>query len=155
MSRASRTATLTVATHWPAINYYEREKLVERTAEMGKYLMGELRAMQERQPIIGDVRGLGLFVGVELVANSETKEEIIPKGLTPEEKLLPEKNPMTYLGDLAKEKGLILGMSPGTSILRLMPSLIITKEQIDEGLKILEETIADMAKKFNLPKASS
>jgi taurine--2-oxoglutarate transaminase len=146
---------LACATSLAVINYYEREKLVERTAEMGKYLMGELRAMQERQPIIGDVRGLGLFVGVELVANSETKEEIIPKGLTPEEKLLPEKNPMTYLGDLAKEKGLILGMSPGTSILRLMPSLIITKEQIDEGLKILEETIADMAKKFGLPKVSS
>jgi 4-aminobutyrate aminotransferase-like enzyme len=143
---------LACATSLAVINYYEKEKLVERTAEMGRYMMGELRAMQERQPVIGDVRGLGLFIGVELVANSNTKEDIIPKDLTSEERMSPEKNPMVYLADLAKEKGLILGTSPGTGILRMMPSLIITKDQLDEGLKILEETIAETSKKFDLPK---
>jgi taurine--2-oxoglutarate transaminase len=143
---------LACATSLAVINYYEREKLAERTAEMGEYMIGELKAMQERQPVIGDVRGLGLFIGIELISNPSTKEDIIPKDLTPEEKLMPEKNPMTYLADLAKEKGLILGSSPGTGILRMMPSLIITKEQIDEGLKILEDTIAETSKKFGLPK---
>ncbi|MBA7641461.1 hypothetical protein ES703_49140 [subsurface metagenome] len=42
--------------------------------------------------------------------------------------------------------------SPGTGIIRMMPYLIITKEQVDEGLKLLEETIEETAKKFDLPK---
>ena len=144
---------LACATSLAVLDFYEKEKLVERTADMGKYMMGALREMQGRQSIIGDVRGLGLFIGVELVANPKTKEDIIPKTLTPEEKLSAEKNPVVYLSDLAKEKGLILGTSPGTGILRMMPSLIITKEQVDEGLRILEETIAETSKKFGLPKS--
>jgi len=59
---------------------------------------------------------------------------------------------MVYLSDKAKENGLIFGSSPGTGILRMTPYLIITKEQVAEGLGILEQTIADMAKKFDLPK---
>jgi taurine--2-oxoglutarate transaminase len=143
---------LACATSLAVLDFYEKENLVERTAEMGKYMMGALRDMQGRQPVIGDIRGLGLFIGVELVANPKTKEDIIPKTLTPEEKLSAEKNPVVFLSDLAKEKGLILGTSPGTGILRMMPSLIITKEQVDEGLRILEETIAETSKKFGLPK---
>jgi len=114
--------------------------------------MDELSGMQERQPVIGDVRGLGLFMGIELVSNPETKEKIQPEGLTPEEAKDPERNPMVYLTDKAKEKGLIFGSSPGTGIVRMMPYLIITKEQVDEGLKLLEETIEETAKKFDLPK---
>jgi len=145
---------LACATSLAVIDYYEKEKLVERTAEMGRYMMEGLKAIQERQPIVGDIRGLGLFIGVELVADPKTKAEMIPKGLSPEEMLDPAKNPMVYLADLAKEKGLMLGTSPGTGILRMMPSLIITKEQVDEGLKILEDTIAETVKKFSLPKPS-
>jgi 4-aminobutyrate aminotransferase-like enzyme len=143
---------LACATSLAVIDYYYKEKLADRAAEMGNYMMGELRAMQERQKVIGDVRGLGLFMGVELVANQETKEDIVPKGLTPDEKLDAEKNPMAYLADRAKEKGLILGTSPGTGILRMMPALIITKEQVDEGLKLFEEVIAETCSKFGLPK---
>ena len=57
-----------------------------------------------------------------------------------------------YLSDTAKEKGLIMGSSPGTGIIRMMPSLIITREQVDEGLKLLEDTIKETAKKFSYPK---
>ena len=119
---------------------------------MGNHMMDELREMQDRQPVIGDVRGLGLFMGVELVANRETKEGLQPKDLTPEQKKDPEHNPMVYLSDKAKEKGLIMGSAPGTGIIRLMPYLIITEEQVDEGLKLLEETIEETAKKFGYPK---
>jgi 4-aminobutyrate aminotransferase-like enzyme len=143
---------LACATSLAVIDVYYKEKLADRAAEMGKYMMDELRGMQERQPVIGDVRGLGLFMGIELVSNPETKEKIQPEGLTPEEAKDPEKNPMVYLTDKAKEKGLIFGSSPGTGIIRMMPYLIITKEQVDEGLKLLEETIEETAKKFDLPK---
>ena len=143
---------LACATSLAVIDYYYKEKLADRAAKMGEYMLGGLRAMQDRQPIIGDVRGLGLFMGVELVANRDTKEEIVPKNLTPEQRLDPEFNPIVYLSDKAREKGLIMGSSPGTGILRMMPTLVITKEQVDEGLEILENVIVETAKKFNLPK---
>ncbi|MFB0543633.1 MAG: aminotransferase class III-fold pyridoxal phosphate-dependent enzyme, partial [Candidatus Bathyarchaeia archaeon] len=134
------------------IDYYFEENLVERTAEMGGYFMEGLEAIQDRHGTIGEIRGKGLFVGVELVANREKKEKIQPEGLTPEESRDPEKNPMTYFSDTCKDKGLTLGISPGTGILRMMPCLTITKEQIDEGLKILEDALEAMEKKFDLPK---
>jgi len=143
---------LACATSLAVIDFYFKEKLADRAAKMGKYMMDELRGMQERQPVIGDVRGLGLFMGIELVANPGTKAQIQPEGLTPGQSSDPEHNPMVYLTDKAKERGLIFGSSPGTGIIRMMPYLIITEEQVDEGLKILEEIIAEMSKKFDLPR---
>ena len=58
---------------------------------------------------------------------------------------------MVYLSDKAKEKGLIISSAPGTGILRMMPYLIITEEQVDEGLRLLEETIEETCKKFGYP----
>ena len=143
---------LACATSLAVIDYYYKEKLADRAAKMGAYMMDELRGVQDRQPVIGDIRGLGLFMGIELVADPDTKLEIEPKGLTPEQKLDPAHNPIVYLSDKAKENGLIVGSSPGTGIVRMMPYLIITREQVDDGLKILERTIEDMSKKFDLPK---
>ena len=143
---------LACATSLAVIDYYYKEKLADRAAKMGAYMMDELRGVQDRQHIIGDIRGLGLFMGIELVADPDTKLEIEPKGLTPEQKLDPAHNPIVYLSDKAKENGLIVGSSPGTGIVRMMPYLIITREQVDDGLKILEQTLEDMSKKFDLPK---
>jgi taurine--2-oxoglutarate transaminase len=143
---------LACATSMAVIDFYYREKLAERAARMGAYMMDELRGMQERLPVIGDVRGLGLFMGIELVADPETKEKLQPEGLTPEQRGDPEYSPIVYLRDKAKEKGLIFGSSPGTGIIRMMPYLIITEEQVDEGLKLLEESIEETCGKFDLPK---
>jgi taurine--2-oxoglutarate transaminase len=138
------------ATALAVIGLYEKEKLADRAAKMGAYMMDELRGMMERVPIIGDVRGLGLFMGVELVKDRETKESLIPRELPADDKKDPEKNPMQYFTGRVKENGLVLGTSWNTSILRMMPALIITKEQIDEGLGILEQTFNETIKKFNL-----
>jgi len=143
---------LACATALAVIDYYQKERLADRAAKMGAYMMDELRGTQDRQPIIGDVRGLGLFMGIELVADPETRLDIVPKGLTPEQRRDPEHNPMVYLADKAQENGLIVGSSPGTGIVRMMPYLIITEEQVDEGLKLLEQTLGSVAKKFRLPK---
>jgi 4-aminobutyrate aminotransferase-like enzyme len=89
-------------------------------------------------------------MGVELVKDRESKESLVPKKLDKNEKKDPEKNPMQYFTDKVKENGLVLGSSWGTSILRMMPALIITKEQIDEGLGILEQTLGETMKKFDL-----
>jgi len=138
------------ATALAVINLYEKEKLADRAAKMGAYMMDELRGMMERVPIIGDVRGLGLFMGVELVKDRDSKESLIPKELPADDKKDPEKNPMQYFTGRVKENGLVLGTSWNTSILRMMPALIITKEQIDEGLGILEQTLNETVKKFDL-----
>jgi len=143
---------LACTTSLAVIDYYYKEKLAERAAKTGEYLMGELRGIQERQPIIGDIRGLGLFIGVELVSNLETKEELQPTDLKPEQSSDPDLNPMYYLVQKAKSEGLIVGKSFGHSIMRIVPALIISKEQIDEGLKILESSLEDTIQKFDLPK---
>jgi taurine--2-oxoglutarate transaminase len=141
---------LACATSLAVIDFYQEYKLADNAAKLGEYMMNELRGMQERVKIIGDVRGLGLFMGIELVKNTETKEEIVPKELSQDERQDPKKNPMQYLSDKTKENGLIIGSSPGTGIIRMMPYLIITKEQIDEGLAILEKTLLETVKKFDL-----
>ncbi len=138
------------ATALAVINYYEEEKLADRAAKMGAYMMDELRGMMDRVSVIGDIRGLGLFMGVELVKDRESKESLVLKELDKDEKKDPDKNPMQYFTDKVKENGLVLGSSWGTSILRMMPALIITKEQIDEGLGILEQTLNETVKKFDL-----
>ncbi len=138
------------ATALAVIDLYEKESLAENSAKMGAYMMDKLRDMMDRVPIIGDVRGMGLFMGVELVKDREGKESLVPKELDKEEKKDPEKNPMQYFTDKVKKNGLILGSSWGTSILRMMPALIITEEQVDEGLMVLEETLGETIKKFDL-----
>ena len=138
------------ATAIAVIDLYEKENLAENSKKMGAYMMGQLRDMMDRVPIIGDIRGMGLFMGVELVKDRESKESLVPKELDKDEKKDPEKNPMQYFTDKVKKNGLILGSSWGTSILRMMPALIITKEQVDEGLKVLEKTLMETVTKFNL-----
>ncbi|MGD0804914.1 MAG: aspartate aminotransferase family protein [Candidatus Bathyarchaeia archaeon] len=143
---------LACATSLAVIDYYYKEKLAERAATTGAYMIKRLKEMQERLPIMGDVRGLGLFMGVELVANPETKEELQPHGMTPEQSGDPDFNSMLYVIEKAKKSGLMVGKGYGASIIRMMPTLVMTEEQADEGLKILEETLKETEKKFNLPK---
>jgi taurine--2-oxoglutarate transaminase len=138
------------ATALAVINHYEEENLVDNAGKMGKYLVDQLNGMMDRLNIIGDIRGLGLFIGVELVKDRESKESLIPKGMSREEKMDPEKNPMQYFVNKIKENGLLIGSSWNTSILRMMPALIITEEQIDEGLNILEKTLESTIEKYDL-----
>ena len=138
------------ATALAVIDYYEKEKLADNSAKMGAYMMDELKGMMDRLEIIGDIRGLGLFMGVELVKDRETKASLIPRDLPREEKMDPEKNPMQYFTKKLKLNGLLIGSSWNTSILRMMPALVITREQVDEGLGILEATLEETVKKFNL-----
>ena len=61
-----------------SIEAYREEGVVENAAAHGRYLADALRALQDRHPSIGDVRGLGLFWGLELVRNRETREPLVP-----------------------------------------------------------------------------
>ncbi len=105
------------------------EGLVERSRVLGERMLERLRGMQERFPFIGDVRGQGLMIGVELVKDRDTKEPL-------------SKALCRTLFERALARGL-LSMSYGPCI-RINPPLVITDEQADTGLSILEEVFAEI-----------
>ena len=108
------------------INTYKEENIFENARAMGKYLGEELEGLKEKHPSIGDVRYMGLFSGIEFVKNRETKE------------------PM----DVARLKSYLIQNGVYVfhfkNILIVAPPLIITKEQMGEGLQVLDEGIFEM-----------
>ena len=103
------------------------EELIENAARMGEYMMNRLREWPRRFSCVGDVRGLGLMIGVEFVRNQETRE----------------KAPQLRDSIVARafERGL-LTLGAGENTLRLCPPLVITREQCDFAMQTLEECIA-------------
>ncbi|MGQ9607721.1 MAG: acetylornithine transaminase [bacterium] len=95
------------------------EDLVENSNRMGSYLVDKLKIMKDKYPVIKDVRGRGLIIGVEL--NIEGKKLV--------EKCL--------------QYGLILNCI-GTNVIRIVPPLIINESHADEALKIFEKSLADI-----------
>ena len=102
------------------------EELVENAAHMGTYLMERMRDWPERFPIVGEVRGLGLMIGLELVCDQNTREK------APRER--------DQVEDLAFERGLLV-LGAGDSTLRLCPPLVISRDQCDFAVETLEECL--------------
>lgn len=100
---------------------------MKNAAEVGEYTLEALEEIKDRHPSIGDVRGLGLMIGVEFVKDRSTREA----------------NPVLRdrVVNLAFERGL-LTLGCGRSTVRISPPLNITREEMDEGLLILEQAIA-------------
>src|SRR2546430_7621495 len=121
-----------------SIEAFREEGIVENAAAHGAYLGEELRALQERHASIGDVRGLGLFGGLELVRDRETREPLVPFNAAGEAAL-----PVAQLAKAALDRGLYLFVH--WNVVMIAPPLTITREELDEGLGILDEvlTIAD------------
>jgi taurine---2-oxoglutarate transaminase len=90
--------------------------------------------MQERYPIIGDVRGKGLFYGVELVRDRGTKEPLVP--FNPP---AAANKPMQQIVADGWARGIYL--SANNNVLRLTPPLVITEEELDLGIAMLDEII--------------
>ena len=103
--------------------------LIQNAASMGEYILGQLRELQKRFPLIGDIRGKGLMIGVELVKDPVTKE-----------KAIEERNRIIQA---CFEKGLLI-LGCGENVFRLIPPLIITKAEADTALTILEEVFQKM-----------
>lgn len=121
---------LAAAAALATLEIIEDEDLVTQSGRLGARLLNGLRAMQERYPFIGDVRGAGLMVGLDLVADRDTKEPL-PRAIT--ERIFLE----------ALQRGLLLmGYFPRV---RINPPLTISAEQIDQGLGILDEVFALVA----------
>ncbi len=106
-----------------------RDKLPERAEEIGRYLMDKLNALKEKYPLIGDVRGKGLMVGIELVLDKEKTPADVVAG---------------KLRHRALEEGLLIGKGGiYGNVIRFQPPLVITKSQIDDAVGILDKVLEE------------
>jgi taurine--2-oxoglutarate transaminase len=102
---------------------------------MGEVLAEELPKLAERHPSIGNIRGRGLFWGLELVRDRETREPLVPFNAGGE-----ALEPMTRLAKAALEAGLYLFVH--WNVIMVAPPLNVTREELDEGLGLLDEALA-------------
>jgi taurine---2-oxoglutarate transaminase len=125
------------ATALAVIPIYQEDALVENSAKMGAYLLEKARELKEKHPCVGDVRGLGLFVGLELVKNKKTNEPIMPL----DAKIKPGANPKLAVAKKLGEMGMMaMAANPG-NVIAMAPPLIATKDDIDEGIGIMDKAL--------------
>ena len=118
-----------------SIEAFREEGIVENAAEMGDVLDEGLRDLADRHEQIGDVRGKGLLYAIELVKDRETREPLVPFNASGEALA-----PMTSIFKAALERGLYLMVR--WNVIVIGPPLTITREELDEGLEILDEVLA-------------
>ncbi len=99
---------------------------IQNAAEQGAYLLSRLHEMAARHPSIGDVRGKGLMIGVEFVQDKATRA--------------PNARLRDRIVELAFEHGLLI-MGCGVSTMRIIPPLVITRPEVEEGLEIFEHAV--------------
>lgn len=121
-----------------SLQIMEDEKIVENAAHQGERLGAGLEELARHHPSIGEIRGRGLFYGLELVKNRETREPLVPFNAVGEAGA-----PMQRLTKAAMTKGLYL--SSNFNVMRLTPPLVIKDEEVDLALEILDDvlTLAD------------
>ncbi len=120
-----------IAAALATLDVLEREG-VSNAEVVGRHIMQRIDAWPETLPLVGDVRGLGLMIGVELVADKKTKKPAVEE--------------RDRVVQMAFEKGvLLLGAGPNT--IRIAPPLIVSKEQADLALDVLEECIREVGKR--------
>jgi taurine--2-oxoglutarate transaminase len=118
-----------------SIEAFKEEGVVENSAEMGGVFAEKLRELQGKHPSIGDVRGLGCFWGIELVKNRETREPLVPFNASGEAFA-----PVARVSKAALERGLYL--MTHWNVIMVCPPLTITRDEIDEGIGILDEVLS-------------
>jgi 4-aminobutyrate aminotransferase len=113
------------------IEVMEEEASPAHVAEVGDHLRQGLEALGEKYPLIGDVRGMGLMQGVEMVRDRETKE--------------PAGEEVTRLFEATRERGLLIGKGGMYgNALRIAPPLVASKDDVDRALEILDYAFAEV-----------
>ncbi len=107
-----------------------REGLMQNAADVGQFLRKALEGLAERHRLIGDVRGCGLMIGIELVRNRQTKE-----------RAGTERDALVMA---AFRRGLLV-LAAGANTVRLSPPLVITKEHAQTAVSILDEALAEVS----------
>ena len=128
---------LSMAAAVATIEAYQQDNLIDKAAKTGAYLMNKLKALQEKHPCIGEVRGKGLFCGIEIVKNRQTKEPIHEALMEPPR---PATSKMKFIGK-CMEEGVYI-MPGGASVITFSPPLAITTEDLDFGLDVIDRNLA-------------
>jgi 4-aminobutyrate aminotransferase len=106
-----------------------KEKLVANAADVGAHMMSGLRSLMDKHPLIGDVRGRGLMVGVELVRDRNTKE-----------RATDERDAVVTASFY---RGLLI-LGAGKNAVRFSPPLVLTREQADTAIRIFDEALTEV-----------
>ncbi len=117
------------------IKIIEEDNLVEKSAEMGLYIEAEVEKLKTKHPSIGDFRNTGLLGCIELVKNRETKEPTTPWNAKPH-----EMEPTLRMAAKVRELGMFTFVR--WNFIFIAPPLNVTKEEVDEGLKIISQVIS-------------
>ena len=108
-----------------------KDQFIANAAAVGAHLMNGIRELQQKHPLIGDVRGLGLMIGIELVRNRQTKER------APEER--------NALVQAMFRRG-VLALGAGKNALRLAPPLVLSKDQADGVLAVMDDALSEVGR---------
>ena len=124
-------STLGAAAGLAAINYIEKHNLIEHSRKLGAYTLEQAQKMMNRHPLIGSVRGIGLFIGIELVKDRESREPAVEEA----EKVMYK----------CLSGGVSFKLTMG-NIITLTPALVITKEEMDFALGVIEKAIEEVSR---------
>lgn len=119
------------------------EELVENAKTVGEWIIKELQQFMDSHSIIGDVRGKGLMIGVEIVRDKKTKEKL-PENLTQEGKNVKE----VIMGNCFKKSLIVLGC--GANSIRFSPPLILTLEEAKKGISIFEDVVEELETQIHM-----
>jgi len=112
------------------LDVLEEERLQENALEVGSRLMAQLKELQARYPLIGDVRGMGLFIGLDLVRDASTRE--------------PATDEASYLVNRLRECGVLTGTDgPDHNVIKLRPPLIFSEADADLLVSTLETVLKE------------
>jgi 4-aminobutyrate aminotransferase-like enzyme len=112
------------------IDVMEEENLLQNAQVVGDYLRDKLDGLEEKYPLVGDVRGMGLIQGVELVR--EHKE--------------PASTEILQIFEATKRRGLLIGKGGlYGNVIRIAPPLNISKSDVDEATRLLDEAFAEVS----------
>jgi len=113
------------------IEVIEEENLLENAHTVGGYFRQKLEELQQKHPLIGDVRGMGLMQGLELVKDRKTKE--------------PAAAELTQLLERSRDNGLLIGKGGlFGNVVRLSPPLNISKADVDEAIRLLDKSFSEV-----------
>ena len=122
--------TVSCAAALAVLETIERERLVPHAAKIGKLLLDGISGLAARHEAIGDVRGAGLFVGVELVSNRTTRA--------------PDRGLTSRVVNLMRDKGVLLSAcAQGHNVLKIRPPLVLSAEQAGMVIEALDESLAE------------
>ena len=106
-----------------------REQLMKNAADVGGHLLAAVKELMKKHQLIGDVRGRGLMIGIELVRDRQTKE----RAVTERDRVVLE----------CFRRGLLV-LGAGRNAIRLSPPLVLTRDQADTAVRILDEALSDV-----------